>query len=108
MYSDTLCLFFFIQLALCRKSEENVSLLYEIDGNEALGSCLRVRPCSDEAPDLSKCTIQWYRSSSDDTKKELISGPLTFFSSFFFLTEIYIFNAIYSVIFRCHKISLRS
>uniref|UniRef100_M4D6D5 Stomatal closure-related actin-binding protein coiled-coil domain-containing protein n=1 Tax=Brassica campestris TaxID=3711 RepID=M4D6D5_BRACM len=62
------------KLAMCRKSEENVSLLYEIDGNEALGSSLRVRPCSDEAPDLSKCTIQWYRSSSDDSKKELISG----------------------------------
>ncbi|CAH8352274.1 unnamed protein product [Eruca vesicaria subsp. sativa] len=62
------------KLAMCRKSEENISLLYEIDGNEALGSCLRVRPCSDEAPDLSKCTVQWYRSSSDDSKKELISG----------------------------------
>ncbi|KAF8111134.1 hypothetical protein N665_0076s0130 [Sinapis alba] len=62
------------KLAMCRKSEENISLLYEIDGNEALGSCLRVRPCSDEAPDLSKCTMQWYRSSSDDSKKELISG----------------------------------
>ncbi|KAJ0238984.1 Stomatal closure-related actin-binding protein 1 [Hirschfeldia incana] len=63
------------KLAMCsRKSEETISILYEIDGNEALGSCLRVRPCSAEAPDLSKCTIQWYRSSSDDSKKELISG----------------------------------
>lgn len=77
MYSDTTFFYLFlIQLAMCgRKSEENISLLYEIDGNEALGSCLRVRPCSNEAPDLSKCTIQWYRSSSsDDSKKELISG----------------------------------
>ena len=75
---------YIIQLAMCRKSEENISLLYEIDGNEALGSCLRVRPCSDEAPDLSKCTIQWYRSSSDDSKKELISGP-THISPYLFL-----------------------
>lgn len=67
-----------IQLAMCRKSEESITLLYEIDGTEALGSCLRVRPCSDDAPDLSKCTMQWYRSSSDDSKKELISGLVTF------------------------------
>jgi hypothetical protein len=74
-----------IQLAMCRKSEENISLVYEIDGTEALGSCLRVRPCSNDAPDLSKCTIQWYRSSSDGSKKELISGPLTFLIVFFLL-----------------------
>jgi hypothetical protein len=73
------------KLAMCRKSEENISLVYEIDGTEALGSCLRVRPCSNDAPDLSKCTIQWYRSSSDGSKKELISGPLTFLIVFFLL-----------------------
>jgi len=77
--------FSMIQLAMCRKSEENISLVYEIDGTEALGSCLRVRPCSNDAPDLSKCTIQWYRSSSDGSKKELISGPLTFLIVFFLL-----------------------
>ncbi|KAL1197973.1 Stomatal closure-related actin-binding protein 1 [Cardamine amara subsp. amara] len=64
------------KLAMCRKSEENISLVYEIDGTEALGSLLRVRPCSDGAPDLSKCTMQWYRSSSDGSKKELISGAI--------------------------------
>lgn len=78
MYSDAGSHFSIIQLAMCRKSEENISLIYEIDGTEALGSCLRVRPCSDDAPDLSKCMLQWYRSSSDGSKKELISGLLTF------------------------------
>lgn len=86
MHSDTKLHFSIIQLAMCRKSEENISLLYEIDGTEALGSSLRVRPCSGDAPDLSKCTMQWYRSSSDGSKKELISGPLTF-SIFFSLIE---------------------
>ncbi|XP_010557466.1 PREDICTED: stomatal closure-related actin-binding protein 1-like [Tarenaya hassleriana] len=62
------------KLAMCRKSKEGVSLLYEIDGSEALGSCLRIKPCSDDAPDISKCSIQWYRLSSDGSKKEPISG----------------------------------
>ncbi|XP_010521573.1 PREDICTED: stomatal closure-related actin-binding protein 1 [Tarenaya hassleriana] len=60
-------------LAVCKQSEEKISLLYEIDGSEALGSCLRIKPCSDDAPDISKCSIQWYRSSSDGSK-EPISG----------------------------------
>ncbi|VVB01667.1 unnamed protein product [Arabis nemorensis] len=62
------------KLAMCRTSEENISRIYEIDGTEALGSCLRVRPCSDDGPDLSKCMMQWYRTSADGSKKELISG----------------------------------
>lgn len=48
--------------------------LYDIDGTQALGSCLRIYPCSDGAPDISECTIQWFRSTSEDGSKELISG----------------------------------
>lgn len=48
--------------------------LYELDGSEALGSYLWIHPCSDNAPELSKCSIQWYRVSSADGKRELISG----------------------------------
>lgn len=53
---------------------ENGSHSFELDGHEALGSYLRIQPCSDNAPELSKCSIQWYRVSSEGGKKELISG----------------------------------
>ncbi|XP_057441457.1 stomatal closure-related actin-binding protein 1 [Lotus japonicus] len=62
------------ELARTKKGEENVPHFYELEGNEILGSYLQIQPCSDNAPDLSKCSIQWYRVSSDGAKKELISG----------------------------------
>jgi hypothetical protein len=65
---------YFSQLARSRRAEQSIFQLFELDGTEALGSCLRINPCSDNAPDLSKCSIQWYRLSSDGGKKELISG----------------------------------
>lgn len=52
------------------------SNLYEIDGTESLGSYLRIQPSCDTSPDLSKCSIQWYRIASEGGKKELISGTL--------------------------------
>ncbi|XWS73685.1 hypothetical protein CRYUN_Cryun02cG0150000 [Craigia yunnanensis] len=62
------------ELARSKRVEENLSHLYELDGAETLGSYLRIKPCSDIAPELSKCSIQWYRISSEGGKKELISG----------------------------------
>ncbi|KAL3828678.1 hypothetical protein ACJIZ3_017480 [Penstemon smallii] len=63
------------ELAISRKKgNENTTNLYEIDGTEALGSYLRIYPCSGNAPELSECAIQWYRSSSKGEIKELISG----------------------------------
>ncbi|XVE79040.1 hypothetical protein DITRI_Ditri14bG0026000 [Diplodiscus trichospermus] len=62
------------ELARSKRLEENLSHLYELDGAESLGSILRVKPCSGIAPELSKCSIQWYRISSEGGKKELISG----------------------------------
>ncbi|KAK6144110.1 hypothetical protein DH2020_020930 [Rehmannia glutinosa] len=62
------------ELAISKKGDKNIPHLYEIDGAAALGSYLRIYPCSDSAPDLSGCTIQWYRSTSEGEKKELISG----------------------------------
>ncbi|XVF69448.1 hypothetical protein PTKIN_Ptkin11bG0082700 [Pterospermum kingtungense] len=61
------------ELARSQRVEENLSNLYELDGAETLGSYLRIKPCSDIAPELSRCSIQWYRISSDG-RKELISG----------------------------------
>ncbi|XWS52653.1 hypothetical protein CRYUN_Cryun11dG0089400 [Craigia yunnanensis] len=62
------------ELARSKRVEENLSHLYELDGAEILGSYLRIKPCSDIAPELSNCSIQWYRISSEGGKKELISG----------------------------------
>ncbi|XP_011090182.1 stomatal closure-related actin-binding protein 1 isoform X1 [Sesamum indicum] len=62
------------ELEMSKKGDKNKPHLYEIDGMEALGSYLRIYPCSDSAPDLSECTIQWYRSTAEGGKRELISG----------------------------------
>ncbi|KAK7259949.1 hypothetical protein RIF29_25583 [Crotalaria pallida] len=62
------------ELARMKKGEDNVSHLYELEGTETLGSYLQIQPCSDNAPELSKCSIQWYRVSPEGAKKELISG----------------------------------
>ncbi|KAL0370303.1 UNVERIFIED_CONTAM: Stomatal closure-related actin-binding protein 1 [Sesamum angustifolium] len=68
-----------LRIQLAEKSKRSLQLQKELamskkDGTEALGSYLRIYPCSDSAPDLSECTIQWYRSTSEGGKKELISG----------------------------------
>lgn len=66
----------YLQLAITKKGDRNTPHLYDIDGAEALGSYLWIYSCSDSALELSECTIQWYRSTSEDDKKELISGML--------------------------------
>lgn len=63
-----------VQLEMSMKSEENTSRLYEISGPEKLGSILRIQSCSDEATDLAKCSIQWYRLSSQCSRREPILG----------------------------------
>ncbi|XP_058107393.1 stomatal closure-related actin-binding protein 1-like [Magnolia sinica] len=62
------------ELAMSKRLEENKSHLYELDGSETLGSCLRIVPCTDSTPDISKCSIQWFRISPEGSKKEMISG----------------------------------
>ncbi|GKU93514.1 hypothetical protein SLEP1_g7107 [Rubroshorea leprosula] len=62
------------ELAKSKRSEENISYLYELDGAEALGSFLHIKPRSEISPELSECSIQWYRISSEGGRKELISG----------------------------------
>lgn len=72
-----------------KRAEENKSCLYVFDGSEALGSHLRIRPRSDTAPSLSKCSIQWYRVSLDGSQKEIISGVC--FISIFKLVRDFIY-----------------
>ncbi|THG10951.1 hypothetical protein TEA_000001 [Camellia sinensis var. sinensis] len=62
------------ELAKSRRGEENLAHSYELDGSEALGSYLRIQPCSDSAPELSGCSIQWYRLAAEGGKKDLISS----------------------------------
>lgn len=61
-----------------KRLEENKTRIYEIDGSETLGSCLRITPCSDNAPDFSRSSVQWHRVSPEGGKKEIISGSLHF------------------------------
>ncbi|RDY11233.1 Stomatal closure-related actin-binding protein 2, partial [Mucuna pruriens] len=62
------------ELTMSKRDEENKSRLYMLNGSEALGSYLRVQPCSDEVPQVSKCSFQWYRLSSEGSWREVISG----------------------------------
>lgn len=61
------------ELATSRRQEENSSNLYELVGDEALGSYLQIQP-SNSAPQLSECSIQWYRLTYQGGKKVVISG----------------------------------
>ncbi|GAB4843961.1 Stomatal closure- actin-binding protein 2 [Ancistrocladus abbreviatus] len=62
------------ELAIGKRAEANRFSSYKLDGAQKLGSCLRIQPRCDDAPDLSKCWIQWYRVSAEGSKKEVISG----------------------------------
>ncbi|XP_030926517.1 stomatal closure-related actin-binding protein 3-like [Quercus lobata] len=62
------------ELAIRKRDEENKFRLYVLEGSENLGSYLKLKPCSDKAPQLPNCSIQWYRLSSEGTWKEIISG----------------------------------
>ncbi|TKY62734.1 Stomatal closure-related actin-binding protein 2 [Spatholobus suberectus] len=62
------------ELTMSKRDEENKSRLYMLDGSETLGSFLRVQPCSDEVPQVLKCSVQWYRLSSEGSWREVISG----------------------------------
>ncbi|CAN1752475.1 Stomatal closure-related actin-binding protein 3 [Linum perenne] len=62
------------QLAISRRVEDNKSAIYRIEGAEHLGSCLRLHPRLNDAPQLSKCLIQWYRVSTEGSHNEVILG----------------------------------
>ncbi|KAL8229444.1 hypothetical protein R6Q57_014344 [Mikania cordata] len=62
------------ELEMSKQGEKDTPDLFEFDGTEALGSYLVIHPCFDNAPELKDCSIQWYRLTSEDGKKHLISG----------------------------------
>lgn len=76
-----------MQLLLKKLTEENKLSLYSLGDSGNLGSILRLQPSSEEAMELSKCSIQWFRLSSQCSRRELISGAY------------YIYNCIHNFIF---------
>ncbi|XP_039040668.1 stomatal closure-related actin-binding protein 3-like [Hibiscus syriacus] len=62
------------ELAINKMAEQNKVRVFGFHGSGTLGSCLKLQPCSDHAPPLSKSMIQWYRLSSDGNRREIISG----------------------------------
>ncbi|KAL9237907.1 hypothetical protein vseg_012401 [Gypsophila vaccaria] len=62
------------ELAMSKRAEESRLCVYQLEGGQTLGTCLKIRPRSNSAPDLSKCSIQWYRVSCEGEQKQVISG----------------------------------
>ncbi|KAI4348578.1 hypothetical protein L6164_009287 [Bauhinia variegata] len=62
------------ELTMSKWDAENKSCSYKLGGSTTLGSYLRVQPRSDDVPQLSKCSFQWYRLSSEGSWREPISG----------------------------------
>ncbi|KAJ6912522.1 hypothetical protein NC651_015064 [Populus alba x Populus x berolinensis] len=62
------------ELAKSKRAEQNKSAPYVLDGSETLGSSLQLKPRSDGSLPLSKCSVQWYRVSSEGSQHEVISG----------------------------------
>ncbi|PHU00811.1 hypothetical protein BC332_30598 [Capsicum chinense] len=63
-------------LPMSRRAGQNKSKFFELTGCEMLRSILRVHSCSAEAIDVSKCSIQWYRLSSECRRREPIIARL--------------------------------
>ncbi|KAL9272180.1 Stomatal closure-related actin-binding protein 1-like protein [Drosera capensis] len=57
-----------------KKDEKDMPNLYELEGQEFLGSYFRIQKCAHKAAELAGCSIQWYRVLPDGGKRELISG----------------------------------
>ncbi|ESQ44435.1 hypothetical protein EUTSA_v10005916mg [Eutrema salsugineum] len=66
------------EIAIIKRAEESKSCPFVLEGKQSLGSCLRIRVFSENAPenaiDLSNCSIQWYRAACETSRREAISG----------------------------------
>ncbi|KAL4578636.1 hypothetical protein LXL04_014763 [Taraxacum kok-saghyz] len=63
------------ELAISRRVEESTSYLFELNGTPALGSFLQIQPSSaHKSPHLLEPSIQWYRFTSQDGNRDIISG----------------------------------
>jgi hypothetical protein len=65
------------KIAIIKRVEESKSCPFVLEGKQSLGSCLRIRVnAQDNAPDLSNCSIQWYRAACETSRREAISGAI--------------------------------
>ncbi|EOA26038.1 hypothetical protein CARUB_v10019446mg [Capsella rubella] len=74
------------------RAEESKSCPFVLEGTQSLGSCLKVRVnAPDNSPDLSNCSIQWYRAACETSRREAISDICSylFASSFGAIQSIY-------------------
>ncbi|KAF3330699.1 hypothetical protein FCM35_KLT04053 [Carex littledalei] len=62
------------ELAMIKKLEEVKSTIFELQGNEVLGSILTIVCQVDAGPNISTCLIQWFRLLPAGTTRELIRG----------------------------------
>ncbi|KAJ8449760.1 hypothetical protein Cgig2_001416 [Carnegiea gigantea] len=70
------------EVAMSKRAEESRLCVYQLDGAQTLGSCLRIRPRSNSAPDLSKCSIQWHRVSCESGQRQIISDHMKTYMAF--------------------------
>lgn len=75
-----------LKIAIIKRAEESKNCPFVLEGKQSLGSCLRIRVSSENAIDLSNCSIQWYRAACETSRREAISGTeLVLTISFWFL-----------------------
>ncbi|KAJ4755284.1 stomatal closure actin-binding-like protein [Rhynchospora pubera] len=65
-----------MELDLLRRLKEDKKCLFALDGLEILGSSLHIKSQNIIAPDITNCSIQWYRLHPDGGKREIISGAI--------------------------------
>ncbi|EPS58021.1 hypothetical protein M569_16796, partial [Genlisea aurea] len=62
------------QLETRKNFDGNISSVYELTGSAAIDSMLRIQPRTEAALELGKCSIQWFRLSSQCSRREPILG----------------------------------
>jgi Ig domain of plant-specific actin-binding protein len=67
-----------VQLAIIKKLEEAESAIFELQGDEVLGSILTIACQADTGANISTCLVQWYRLLPTGTTRELIQGNSLF------------------------------
>lgn len=63
---------------MLKKLEQTNSTIFELQGNEVLGSILTIVCQADAGPNISTCLIQWYRLLPAGTTREPIHGNNSF------------------------------
>ncbi|XP_078170825.1 stomatal closure-related actin-binding protein 1-like [Carex rostrata] len=62
------------ELEFLRRLKEDEECSFEMEGLEILGSSLHIKSHNNTAPDITNCSVQWYRLHPSGGKREIISG----------------------------------